>query len=304
MDFLEYVNEHYPVRRNPVEKRAFRTYVQKQAERVSLPVTVEENKKHHNVVVGDVERAKVVFTAHYDTPAASAVPNLMMPRSPFLSYLYAFGYPVGLAMLSLLVAKGAQALFSLSYEVFAVLYIGLYFGVYWLLTRTFPNSNNKNDNTSGVATLLSLMETGVPGAAYIFFDDEEKGLLGSKAYEKAHKETLSDKPVINLDCVGNGKHILTVAKEGAQRHPAYEVFREALVGEGDFSVAHFPKKGSVGNSDYKNFPCGIGVMATKKSRAGVHYTDRIHTAKDTEASAENIEFLRNALVRFSERLTK
>ncbi len=304
MDYLNQVNELHPIRRSDEQKAAFRSYVVAEAEKHGRSAELEIlDKKHHNLVIGDVDRARVIVTAHYDTPATSVVPNLMLPRNPVLSYLYHFGYPILLALLSILLAVGLKALFEVPDTVMLATYLVFYFGIFFICNRAFTNKHNKNDNTSGVATVLALMErTKSDKLAFILFDNEEKGLLGSKAYYKHHKEQLADKAVINLDCVGVGSHVLLLAKKGAEQLPEYQLLQVSLKSDGAFQVQYFPAKGSVSNSDYKSFPCGIGVMCCHKKKAVGYYTSRIHTNRDTVADSENIAFLADGLAAFAARL--
>ena len=294
-DYLNEIYEKFPVRRNEEQKKCFFEYVKAEAESVGLSARIEQlEKKHNNIVIGDVENASVVYTAHYDTPARSLLPNLMMPRNPGLGYLYAFGIPLVIAFASLGVAYGVQSLFGLPYAAFVIIYLVLYFGVFLGILRCGDNKTNKNDNTSGVATVLSVMANNPKNAAYILFDNEEKGLLGSKALLKSNKELWANKPLINFDCVGLGDNIVVVAMEKAEKHPVFTKIADAVVGNDNYNVGLYPKKGSAGNTDSKNFPCGISVMACKKNKKGVLYTPYIHTKRDTVASSENIYFLADA----------
>ncbi len=293
MDYLEILKEQFPVRRSSAQKERFRSFILEEAKRLGISARVEAAKGgHHNLLIGDVDRARVVITAHYDTPAAALIPNFMMPRNPFLGYLYGFGYPILLALLSLWAAAGIRDFYSLGNEVWLGMYLIFYFGAYYITTRAFENKHNVNDNTSGIATLLTLLsQAKSQDAAYILFDNEEKGLLGSKAFFAAHKELMQDKPVINLDCVGVGTHVLVIAKELAQQHPVYARLQASISGNDRYCVHFYPTKGSLSNSDYKSFPCGIGVMTCRKAKGIGYYTPYIHTHADTQASPENIAFL-------------
>ncbi len=292
MDYLNEVNRLYPIRKTKGEKKKFRQYVIKEAESCGKSAKLETVGKHNNIVIGDVKNAKAIFTAHYDTPATSIVPNLMMPRNPVLCYLYHFSYPFILAMLSLLAAAALKLAFSLDMTVYIIIYIALYLGVFYLCTRTFKNKNNKNDNTSGVSTVLSLMQkTERDDIAFVLFDNEEKGLLGSKAFNKIHKDELEATPVLNLDCVGFGKNIIFIAKPEAERIPEYQKLQIAFARDEEYNTHFFPMKGSVGSSDHKRFKCGIGVMSCKRSKFIGYYTSRIHTNFDTVADVANVEFL-------------
>ena len=294
-DYLTEIDGKFPIRRSDGEKAAFFEYVKSEAESVGFNARIEQlEKKHNNIVIGDIENASVVYTAHYDTPARSLIPNLMMPRNPALARLYGLGIPILIALASLGIAYGVQSGFGLPYPMFALIYLVLYFGAIFAVMRCGSNKSNKNDNTSGVATVLSIMSENPKGAAYILFDNEEKGLLGSKALLKSNKSFCESKPIINFDCVGLGDNIVIVAMGKAEIHPVFAKISDIVKGNDEYNVALYPKKGSMTNTDSKNFPCGISVMACKKSKKGVLYTPYIHTNRDTVASSENIYFLADA----------
>ena len=138
--------------------------------------------------------------------------------------------------------------------------------------------------------------------AFILFDNEEKGKLGSKAFSKAHAESFSDKLVVNLDCVGYGNNILTVAKDKAMLTKEYSLLQECLKSNEIYNVEHYSTKGSLSNTDHKSFTCGMSIMACKRNAVAGFYTPRIHTRHDTEANEENIEFLTERLSEFSNNL--
>ena len=296
-DYLSELNESIPVRRTPEQHDAIFEYVRSEAEELGLNAEIEllENK-HRNIVIGDVESADAVFTAHYDTPACSVIPNLMMPRNPVLGKVYILTISITLALLSLGIAYLIKHFVPQIGNAWVILYLALYFGAFFGLMRRGDNKNNYNDNTSGVAAVLSIMAKKPKNAAYILFDNEEKGLLGSKAYNKAHKDMMKDKLVINLDCVGNGDNIIVVAKPEAEKHGLYSVLKDNLVSNDEYSVYFFPQKGSSSNTDYKSFPTALSVMACKKKNK-IFYTSKIHTVKDTEVNTENITFIAEGLSR-------
>ena len=293
MDYLNYINNTYPIRRTEQEKEEFRDYVKTTCKRLGCKVHVETLKnKHNNIVIGDINKAKVVLTAHYDTPATSLVPNLMLPRNKFLSNVYHFSYPFILAYISFLLAFLIGKISSLQYELVVVLYLVIYFAAFFLATRAFKNKNNKNDNTSGVATVLTILEQNINSPiACILFDNEEKGLLGSKAFNEMYKETMAKKLVLNFDCVGLGDNIIFVVKDDAEKLKVFKTIKKNIQANDVFKVHFFPLKGSCGNSDYKSFKCGVGVMACLKKKGVGFYTSKIHTNKDTVAYLENIQYI-------------
>ena len=298
-DYLNHVNDLFPVRRTKEQKENFRKYALDEAKKLGIDAKVETIKEHNNVVIGNPETAKVIFTAHYDTPAASLFPNLMMPRNRILAYLYVFGYPIIISLLSLAVSYGIVKLCNLPFELTAVIFIVLYLGSFYLMTRAFTNKHNKNDNTSGVASILSLMaENKGKDVAYILFDNEEKGLLGSKTYNKEHKNILENKLVINLDCVGYGNNLIFISKKDAETHEYYQLLKDSVLETNEYSVNFFNTKGSMSNSDYKSFKCGIGLMTCGKKKLVGFVTPRIHTKRDTIADSKNIEFITTNLTVF------
>jgi len=292
---LDFLNAEYPVRRTTEEKKAFADYV------LSLPsvkrrrgkVEITSDAVNHNIVIGDPASARVVCTAHYDTPAASLFPNLMIPRNLVLFWLYQF-LPISLL---LGVALGAGFLVSQAFNgdsaVMLLTYFSVYFGLYFLMFRGFKNKHNVNDNTSGVATILGLVAREDIGddVAFILFDNEEKGKKGSAAFFRDHKEQMAQTLLVNFDCVGNGENIIFIAKKEAETMELYGKLRAGFRSEGAYQVHFFPIRGSESNSDYKNFPCGVGCMACKRSKGGIFYTPNIHTKRDTVASQENIDYI-------------
>ena len=78
--------DKYQVRKSKKQKQAFRDYLKK--------VCVENNYEYReekgycgatNVIVGDVDKAKVIYTAHYDTQAVLPIPYIHIPKKPILT---------------------------------------------------------------------------------------------------------------------------------------------------------------------------------------------------------------------------
>jgi len=301
-DYLSEINTLFPVRRSDEEKAKLYDYIRAELgeDRVNKE-TLE--KKHNNIIIDDVSEARVVITAHYDTPAASLMPNFMMPANKVIGTLIHLCYPLALAIFSLLLAFGLGWIFNLGDTAPIFIYLVLYFGLYFCSTRLIANKNNKNDNTSGVATLLTIAgNISSEKVAFILFDNEEKGLLGSKAYNKKYKRLMADKLVINFDCVGNGDQIIFIAKELVEKLPEYELLKTAATPEGGFEVHHLPFKKSLGNSDHKSFPCSVGVMAASKGKFIKFITGRIHTPRDTVADSKNVHFLTERMTEFIDQI--
>lgn len=301
-NYLEDVNQLFPIRKTNIEKENFRNYCLEEAKNTKYPGRIDTIKKSNNVVFGDLEKAECVFTAHYDTPATSLIPNLMTPTNKFVGLLYHLSYPIIMALVCLLIAKLIGGYFDWDLSFIMILYVFIYLGLFYLCTRCFKNKHNKNDNTSGVACVLSLMEIcEKDNIAFILFDNEEKGLVGSKAIAKHNKELFENKVVINMDCVGYGDKILVSIKEKASKLDLVEKLKNTFVSKDGFEVLYFSAKKTMGNSDQKSFPCGIGIYACKYNKLIGYYTSRIHTNHDTKADSMNIEFISLGLKEFVEK---
>ena len=71
------------VRKSSGEKRDFRAWLTKELEGAGWTVQEEGSLfSGHNVIAGDPEKAKVLYTAHYDTQAVLPFPNFITPRNP------------------------------------------------------------------------------------------------------------------------------------------------------------------------------------------------------------------------------
>ena len=300
-DYLNNINDKFPIRKSNKEKQAFYDYVASDLGHDRVKIGQLEN--NNNIIIGDPSSAKAIFTAHYDTPASSPVPNFMIPANKVLGTLINFCYPLAVAIISLLLGFGVGDLLGFDNNECVLLYLVFYFSIFFF-TRLVPNKHNKNDNTSGVATVMSIAtKYNNEKVAFILFDNEEKGLLGSKAYNKKYKKMMEDKLLVNLDCVGNGDQIVLIPKEKIIDSEEYKLLSEVFSGDTDGFIVHqIPFKKSLGNSDHKSFPGSVGVMAARKGKVLKLVTGRIHTAKDTMADSKNILFLSTRFGEFIDRL--
>ena len=289
MSWLNDLMQKFPVRRTKKEKAAFRDYIVAQT-----GGNVECVNGNNNVVLGDVKSARVVFTAHYDTPCTIGMPNLMLPRNKVLFFAYQMVPVFVLLAVAALVGWLVSLLNSVnSQSTFGIAFLVTYYVLLYLMINGFSNPHNANDNTSGVATVLTLWDGLTKDqrsdVAIILFDNEEKGKLGSKAYFKAHKDMMEDKLLVNLDCVGNGDNVLFIAKPKAEQSAEYAALKSGFDAGEWCKVQHFPLKGSEANSDYKSFPMGVCCLACKSSKKGILYTPYIHTPSDVVASEQNVQ---------------
>ena len=257
--------------------------------------------KSRNIILGDPERAKVIFTAHYDTCARLPFPNFITPRNLPIYLLYQVAVSLlllvptfGLAYAVGRLTRGLDPLVGLLCRELT-LFAGLFcmFGLFFLGK---PNPHTANDNTSGVVTVLTLADrlADRDDVAFILFDNEENGLLGSMGYADLHKNIRDNTMLINFDCVSDGDNFLIIFSKKAQKTAYYETVRERaeriLPARGKY-VEVRGKRGTVYPSDQTNFKTSAAVCALNRSRYVGLYMDKIHTPKDTVFQTENIEAL-------------
>ena len=297
MTHLDYLNKNYPMRKSTGEKENFRKYIVNSLAKKGIEARIECTKdgKNDNIIIGNPESANAIFTAHYDTPARSIFPNIMMPKSRALFYAYQFVPGIFLLVVSFAFAFVVGTLIFNDTKVYLLSFLFAYYGLFFGIMRAFKNKNNYNDNTSGVATVLSIIDSlskeELNNFAFILFDNEEKGKKGSKAYYNDHKEQMKDKFLINFDCVGNGDNVVFIAQKDAVDSTEYNNLKRIFVQEDGFNVEFLTHKEADSNSDHKNFPKGVACVACKKGKNGLLYTPNIHTSKDTVAFNKNIDFI-------------
>lgn len=291
--------EKYQVRKTKAQKAAFRQLLQ-----AHFPeMKTEEGgfPKNYNLVFGDVDQAKVLLTAHYDTCIRSPLPNLMLPLRPTLRKLYAMVLVVPMLAISLLAGYGAYWLTS-SREALLAVYLGVYmllFGFLFLWGR--PNSHTANDNTSGVLTLLriwrAMSDEQRQHTAIVLFDNEEYGCRGSGWLYKQRKQAMQEKPVLNFDCVSDGDHFILIATKAMTDTCGQKLLSAFTPDMGKKVTLADSKKASL-SSDHKHFPKSVGIAAMHEHKWLKLYCGRIHTPRDTVFRQENLVYLQEHTLAF------
>lgn len=307
-DYLNEIDRRFPVRNSDSEKQQFREYVCDEAHTSGWNTKQETLQKHVNIVIGAPEAAKVIFCAHYDTPRRGLLPNMMLPVNPVLRYLYLAGFILCMLIPALAAGSGVGLLLGKEKMDTAlriiplVVYAGVYSALFFLLMYGKPNRHNKNDNTSGTAAVLSLMRSLSPrkDIAFILFDNEEKGKLGSAAFGRKYTKVKQNTFVVNMDCVGNGECFLVCESRKMKDHPYEALLRQAFEAGRHPAGIYGPGKASM-NSDHRNFDVSVGVCACRK-KGNVYYTPRIHTDGDTVADEENIRALCDVMTAFIQKI--
>ena len=268
----------------------------------SLQVQETGFPKSRNLVIGDPETAKLVLCAHYDTCAQLPFPNFITPKRPLICILYSllmvipfFAVIVGLNFL--------LGFFELNYWVHYWISLAGYFLVMSLLLAGPANKHTANDNTSGVITLIetyySLTEARQQEVCFVFFDNEEQGLLGSGHFRRKYKSAIREKLLINFDCVSDGDYfLLGITKKANRKYHiplvrTYTSTEEKYVMMENLKKVYYP-------SDQAGFPVAIAVAALKHKKGIGYYMDRIHTKRDTHFDERNIAYLTERTVQFIE----
>jgi len=300
--------EKYQVRKTKKQKAAFREYAKIVAEENGYSVKIENGYLGaKNIVVGDPDNAKVIYTAHYDTCPRLPFPNFITPKNIFIYLLYQIALVAGFMIVggTLGFCMGfvlgiISGIFSIEIPyIVGLLVVELPIIALLMFMLVGPaNKHTANDNTSGVTTLfdimLSLPEEEKGKVAFVFFDLEEMGLFGSAGFASKHQKVRKDTLLINFDCVSDGNNFLFVIKKNSTQYR--QLLEECFAGDENMTVEVL-EKGVFYPSDQANFKCGVGVAALKKAKnSNLLYMNRIHTKRDVIYQDENIEFLTNGAV--------
>ncbi len=301
-DSTKIIFANHEIRKSRQQKTYFIDWVTEYAKTKGYDVNVEKGSfRSRNIVIGNPDTAKVIFTAHYDTCAAMPLPNFITPKS-FTCYLL---YQLVLTLVIIAVPAVVAALVGLINEALVPLtaIVGIYL-ILFLLMFGPANKHTANDNTSGVTAVLDLLsalpEEKRVDVAFVLFDLEEAGLIGSSSFAKKHRKNIKNTLLINFDCISDGENILFALNRKAKGYK--EKIEQAYISDEKYSV-DVAFKGVFYPSDQMNVPLGVGVAALKKSKKfGVLYMDKIHTKKDTVYNEENIEFLVRGSMRLIDRI--
>lgn len=301
---FEILLEKYQIRRTKKQKQGFGNWVTEHLSGYGYNVSKDEySKGGTNLIVGDAKSAEIILTAHYDTPTDFLIPQIM----GFSNWGFFIISQIIICLPVLfLVWLNNLVLFNDSISDWFLLLIGLLFVSYsFQLFFGIPSKNAANDNTSGVATLISILEE-IPEndrtkVCVVFFDEEEMGLIGSSHFRKKYKAFIKEKPLINFDCVSDGETFVFVSKKRFRDSKYYGSLKMAT----DKAIKESKKQRRFINalqapfmSDQILFPQGVGVVSAKKVLILGYYINRIHSRWDTKFDEENIKLLTNTILQF------
>lgn len=300
-DTTKEIFDHYQVRKSKKQKTAFIEWLKPVIESAGYTVEIEKGTfGARNIVIGDIEKAKVVYGAHYDTCAVMPLPNFVTPKSWLIYILYQLLFVIAIFIPPVAAVYLAEFVFDWHfYQLFPI----ICYAELFLLLFGPANKHTANDNTSGVTAVIDLMNA-MPehikqDAAFVLFDLEEAGLFGSGSFASRHRKTMKDKLLVNLDCVSDGENVLFVFRKKSK---AFADHFKKIFPSDHRLTSNFAVRNYVYPSDQINFPCGVGVATLKKTRWGLLYMDKIHTPKDTVYREENIAYLVEGCIRLTQSL--
>lgn len=300
------IMENFPIRKSKAQKEKFASWLTKELRGMGYAPQVEECRNLvtcRNIIAGDPDKAELLLTAHYDTCAVLPFPNFITPRNPVVFLLY----QLLIAALMLCILFGAEfLLLALWRDVpmwlcMVVVYSLLIFLLWWMMAGK-ANKSNVNDNTSGVMTLFEIAAALPPEyrdkVCFVWFDNEEKGLLGSSAFARKHKAAKKDALVLNFDCVSDGDHLHLFPSKALRRdRHAMDALGRAFQSQGE-KVFHLVDGFGIYPSDQRCFKRGVGICSLKKSRLVGYYMDKIHTGRDTVMEEEDLLLFRDGVLSY------
>ena len=284
-EFAERIERDFPVRRKEKEKVDFRTWLVYTLKELGYSPKLESGTSAlsaggnvTNVVVGDIEKAKIVLAAHYDTGVREVLPPLICPTRPATYMLYEALIPLLALAVSFLISFGvtfALNMPNMTLPLFLLLLVVTLFYPKYGKSET----NNKNANTSGVIALLEVAKALTPRyrgeVCFLFLDERKK------------------RGVVVRDCVGEGAELLILPVKASRWNDKLldtilEQFsnseRKTCFLKTD-GLVHYP-------SDNRAFMGGTVICACKKVKG---FGRCILPRKTEEIDEENLSLLCDGL---------
>ena len=296
------VREHM-VRRGRARKAAFRALVRERMREQGVFLREERARglfENVNLVGGNVERADVVIGAHYDTCAEMPFPNLVAPLNWPVTLLYQLGLVACMALCALLPALAARALGAAPWVYWPVFGAGM-LAMSALMVFGPANPRTMNDNTSGVVAALTLLSRMTRAqrsrVAVVLFDNEEMGLVGSTLFRRRHARAMEGTPLINLDCVGEGRTALFAAGAAYRADEDLWARTRSAFPSGEYEALHLPAWRAFYPSDQFGFKKSLAVATLRRARGVGPMLGRIHTRRDTVLDEANIDYIVEGLLR-------
>lgn len=299
----KYLLTVHPVRKSAYQKQEFRTWAMGELKRAGWKAREETYGRGNgsvNVVAGDPDRAAVFLCAHYDTASRMLLPNFVSPTNVAAHVCYHLAAAVALVAVALL------ASFAVSFPLnqpglMLPLFLALVVALLWACAFGPANRANANSNTSGVLALLAAAHA----VSYdrrvclVLLDNNEKNLLGASAFQKKHADAAGRRLFLNLDCVGDGEHLLLMpSKLSRWDGDLLAALRESFP---DTAAVHphvLDKGLNYYPSDHRKFKFNVAVCSCRYLAGLGYYIPRLRTPRDTSLREENIACISRGLAKF------
>ncbi len=299
-EIAEMVTTRHGARMKRSHKKDFREFISKTATAMGYDSRIENNVIAKNIVIGHPETAEIVLTAHYDTP-----PN--MPYHFLKKQVATFGIAlpaalgIGVALTRYAIDSHNRELLDFmlnsiqtsTYMLDGIAALSLGVGLYSFGILGGENKHNYDDNSSGIITLLALMnyyrnlpENERNKIAFVMFDNEEKGLIGSLCYASKHQ--IKNQNFLNFDCVGRGNQINCIYTGKVANEFTNDIY-ETLGSLASQGYTPRLKKSTIHTmSDHLPFMRSKGSLTILCDKKDSPVTEHIHSSKDTEISLETV----------------
>jgi hypothetical protein len=174
-----------------------------------------------------------------------------------------------------------------------------------LISLFIPNPHNREDNTSGVISLLALADwlKDKPHiqqhVQFAFLDNEELGLLGSNSLRKYWQQKshpYQNAAIICLDCVTRGSTPLVVYHQrDAVAQKVAPHIQTHIPQTKVLNLRYLPLSDNYAFKDLGAIDISFADVSTIP---GGYYIPRIHTPKDNDFSTDNLLPLLTGLIEF------
>ncbi len=308
MDTIERLKEYlltvYPVRRTAGQKAEFRKWLLSELKKAGWKAREESCGKFNgsvNVIAGDPDKADVCLCAHYDTGSRMLLPNFVSPTNVPAHVMYHLA--AALLLIAAAFAVSLAVCFPLNQPALMLpLFLILALTALWYSAYGPANRSNANSNSSGVLTLLAAADA----AAYdkrvclVFFDNNERNMLGASAFRKKHINNLSEAMIFNFDCVGDGDNLLLIPSKYSRWDSALTEALESAFPEEEGTVRRrlLVKGLQYYPSDQRRFKFSVAVCACRYLAGLGYYIPHLRTKRDTVLKEENIAYLSQGMARF------
>lgn len=291
--------DKYQVRFSKKQKANFTQYLRDSMPQHDFVVEHGGLAGNSNIVVGDVDNAKIIYTAHYDTQQVMLLPvPMIMPPNNWLWFLF------WQVLVPIIIMVGpAAVMFACGLQYYVRYWLLLLFA---LLLLAPPNKHTVNDNTSGVMCLVELLSRGdidTSKVAFVFFDNEEKGLFGSKYFAKKHPNVAKGTVVVNMDCIAVGDTVMVLKNKRLKTNTKLTNSIATSFGNVPEGKQVIVEDWCLYPSDQINFMRGIAVVTAKHNRVMGYYLDKVHTPLDTVLDRANIDYIADSLARLASSYT-